>query len=127
MVSDSYYGSEKGWGSAPTEDPDFLPALKAHNLIAIPHRPSVTENANAAGFGTYTPQGEKGQDVQGKARWKEGVWRLVMTRTLKGLGRGDVSLRPDGRASIAFAIWDGGAGDRDGQKSVSIWNSLVFK
>jgi hypothetical protein len=27
---------------------------------------------------------------------------------------------------VAFAVWNGSAGDRDGKKSVSIWQELVI-
>ena len=36
------------------------------------------------------------------------------------LGGGD-------RCSIAFALWDGAAHDRDGQKLVSIWHDLELE
>jgi hypothetical protein len=29
--------------------------------------------------------------------------------------------------SVAFAIWNGSAGDRDGKKSVTIWQELVLE
>jgi hypothetical protein len=28
---------------------------------------------------------------------------------------------------IAFAVWNGSAGDRDGKKSVTIWQELVIQ
>jgi hypothetical protein len=27
---------------------------------------------------------------------------------------------------VGFAVWDGSAGDRDGKKSVTIWQELVL-
>jgi hypothetical protein len=33
-------------------------------------------------------------------------------------------LIPGQRYSIAFAVWDGAASDRNGQKLVSIWHDL---
>ncbi len=127
MLSDAYYGSQKGWHSPPLEDPMFSPAANLHNSVALLHRPGAVEDASAAGFGTYTPQELKKQDLQAEAHWKDGVWRVQFTRSLRGSAPGDVALRADGPASAAFAVWDGSAGDRNGQKSVSIWNSLILK
>jgi hypothetical protein len=31
------------------------------------------------------------------------------------------------RASIAFAVWDGGQQDRDGKKLVTIWQDLELE
>ncbi len=124
MVAGAYYGSQKGWRSQPLEDTQFLPAQAVHNLIASPQRPSVAEDANAAGLGTFTSQAAGKQSVAGASLWKDGMWRLQLTRTIGAPDREDVRLRPGTQASLAFAVWNGGAGDRNGQKNVSIWNTL---
>jgi len=33
-------------------------------------------------------------------------------------------LAPGSKTSVAFALWNGSAGDRNGQKLVSIWHEL---
>jgi hypothetical protein len=38
-----------------------------------------------------------------------------------------VSLEPGGRASVAFAVWDGVHQDRDGKKSITIWQDLEIE
>ena len=38
-----------------------------------------------------------------------------------------VRLRIDMTVPVAFAVWDGSAGDRDGKKSVTIWQDLWLK
>jgi DMSO reductase family type II enzyme heme b subunit len=51
-----------------------------------------------------------------------------MTRALKiGDADGGVTLEPGAKASVAFAIWDGGAKDRDGKKLVTIWQDLELE
>lgn len=127
VVADGYFGSEKGWRSDPLEDSSFRPADAAGNLIASTRRESTVEDANAAGFGTLSHQGTEKQNVQGASAWKDGVWRLQLVRDLEASDTGDVPLPPNKSASIAFAIWDGSAGDRNGQKSVSIWNTLKLE
>jgi len=37
-----------------------------------------------------------------------------------------VALTPGKRAAVSFAVWNGSAGDRDGKKSVTIWQELVI-
>lgn len=127
MVADSYYGSDKGWQSGPLEDARFRPAAEADNLIASPHRTSAIEDANAAGFGTITSQASDRQNVEGASHWKDGVWRLQLVRDMEASDAGDVPLRPRTPLSVAFALWDGSAGDRNGQKSVTMWNTLILE
>lgn len=127
MAADAYFGKEKGWQSGPYDDTQFLPADAVHNLIASSRRRSIVEDANAAGLGTVTSQAAEKQNVAGSARWEKGVWRLQMVRTMKADGSNDVHMRPGAPASVAFAVWNGSAGDRNGQKSVSIWNRLVLE
>ncbi|MFQ5741660.1 MAG: ethylbenzene dehydrogenase-related protein [Acidobacteriota bacterium] len=127
MAVDGYYGEQKGWRSGPLEDTTFLPAQAAHNLIASPRRPGVVEDANAAGLGTVTSQSPDDQNVEGVSRWQTGVWRLQLSRALQATGGKDVQLQPGGQGSVAFAVWNGSAGDRNGQKSVSIWNTLILE
>lgn len=127
MVSDGYYGSKKGWRSGPREDSAFLSAVEAQNPIASLHRTTSVEDANAAGFGTFTSQDLENQNVEGVSTWKDGVWRLQITRNLNSSESEDVPLSGGKLVSVAFAVWNGSAGDRNGQKSVSIWNTLAFE
>ena len=127
MVADAYYGSEKGWQAGPLQDTTYRPAADFHNLVASSERTVAVEDANAAGFGTLASQPSGKQNLQGTAHWQEGVWRLQLVRELDSPDAEDISIRPGGKLSIAFAVWDGSAGDRNGQKSVSIWNTLNLK
>lgn len=124
MTADAYYGSEKGWESHALEDPAYRPAAQRQNLMASTERKRVIEDANAAGFGTLTSQATERQNVAGASGWENGVWRLQFIRKLESPEGSDVALVPGGRLSLAFAVWEGSAGDRNGQKSVSIWNNL---
>ena len=49
-----------------------------------------------------------------------------LARGLRG-DEGDVRLVPGRRVSIAVAVWDGSAEDRNGQKSISIWQGLTLQ
>jgi len=124
MASDAYLGEESGWNSQPYDDPTYLPAMKLDNPVARRERHGQIEDANVAGFGTLTSRAPEEGSVQGLGRWDGGVWRLQVTRDLEGVGAQDVSFEPGKAISVAFAVWNGSAGDRNGQKAVSIWNTL---
>ncbi len=102
-------------------DPTFLPAWKVGNTFSNLRRVSPVEDLNATGPGTLTPQPPGDQDVGGRGVWQGGRWHVVMVRRLQTRSDRDVQLRPGGAVPVAFAVWDGAHGDRDGQKSVSTW------
>jgi hypothetical protein len=105
----------------------FLTAQAAGNLRSAASLGSSVEDLNAVGFGTLTPQTVEGQNVRGASEYRDGIWRVVMSRPLDDGDPNDAGLRPGSSAvSIAFAIWDGSRGDRNGQKSVSTWLALAL-
>jgi hypothetical protein len=105
-------------------DPMFVTAWGAGNIIADPTRRSATEDLNAVGFGTLRARPRPDQTVQSDGEWTTDTYRVVLRRALKPTGKDAVQLAPGGRTPVAFAVWDGAAGDRDGQKSVTIWQDL---
>ena len=52
---------------------------------------------------------------------------MQFTRALQGRGKHAIGLTPGDRVPLAFAVWNGNAGDRDGKKSVTIWQELVLE
>jgi hypothetical protein len=126
MLSSEYLGGQKGWGANPLEGGPFLPARELANAVARPRTTSV-EEANAAGFGSYTAQAPKNQNVDGASSWRDGVWRVAFVRDLKAASRDDLALSPGGSISVAFAVWNGSANERNGQKTVSVWNTLKLE
>ena len=82
---------------------------------------SPVENLVAGGFGTLTTASL--QDVAGRGEWKDGRWRVVFARPLTtqaeypSMAVGDLT-------NVAFAVWDGKSGNRDGIKSVSQFMNL---
>lgn len=100
----------------------FLTAQAAGNPRSAAVLRSSVEDLNAAGFGTLTSQPVDAQNVHGASEHREWVWRVVMSRPLSSGDPNDFDLgAAGGTAVIAFAVWDGAAGDRNGQKSVSAW------
>jgi mono/diheme cytochrome c family protein len=96
----------------------------AGSLLSTPDRGTSVEDLNAVGFGTLTAQPPEEQNVSGKGVWNGGEWRVVFKRTLWPNSANDANITHGNPVPISFAIWDGGQGDRDGQKSVSQWHDL---
>jgi DMSO reductase family type II enzyme heme b subunit len=49
---------------------------------------------------------------------------VILRRPLAAKEAGGVTLAPGTTVPVAFAVWNGSAGDRDGKKSVTIWQEL---
>jgi mono/diheme cytochrome c family protein len=109
---------------------DLMPgeALYAAGLAAgnIPSDPSLVRHgaleANAEGFGTLKYQSAEDQDVLSSAVWGNGRWFVTMFRRVDTGQEHDIHLRPGRRVPVAFAVWDGSRGDRDGVKLISGWH-----
>lgn len=70
------------------------------------------ERLAAAGFGTLTTQPG---DLRARAEWQRGRWRVVIA-----------AAADPARATlpVAFAVWSGEDGERDGLKRVTAWQTL---
>jgi DMSO reductase family type II enzyme heme b subunit len=64
--------------------------------------------------------------VDGIGVYSTGSYRVLFRRALRTASADGVPFSPGGRTSVGFAVWDGSAGDRDGKKSVTIWQELVL-
>lgn len=103
---------------------DFLTAWAAGNQRSDPTHPLVGSNLAVQGFGSTTLRPPVSQDVKAHGVWKDGRWTVVLRRPLAVKPEAGVALASGAKASIAFALWDGAARDRNGQKLVSIWHDL---
>lgn len=105
--------------------PSFLTAHDAGNVHeATLLRTRAALEANAEGFGTLALQPPERQHVRAAALWSNGLWRVVLVRSLNTDDPLDIDLTRGDRIPIAFAVWDGAKGDRDGIKLVSGWHWL---
>jgi mono/diheme cytochrome c family protein len=131
MAVDLYPFERKADGPRPhatdRQDKQYLPALAVGNALADPSRPLSAANLTATGFGTLTMRPRPSQSVAASASWKDGHWTVVLRRRLDVAASEGVVLTAGDRLSIAFAIWDGAARDRNGQKLVSIWHDLLIE
>ncbi len=138
MVADDYpwsgtaYPNRPESGSAssiavPTDyETTFLTALAAGNPVSKPEGVRAVHELNAAGFGSLTSQPETAQSVEGVGVWDNGVWKVVVVRRMKSTDKRDADFQVGGSISLAFAVWDGSHGDRNGQKAVTNWNILTL-
>lgn len=87
-------------------------------------RRSPVEDLNAGGFGTLTTQAK--QNVDGNGVWGNNIWNVLFKRPLKTNDGNDAEIAGK-NVPVAFAVWDGDNGERNGQKSVSTWYYLALK
>jgi DMSO reductase family type II enzyme heme b subunit len=109
------------------QDPTFMSGWGAGNPLSEPHRQSAAEEAMAKGLGTLTSRPPVTQQIHAKGVWQDGRWAVVLRRPLSTKAEGDLTLRAGQPVSVAFAVFDGHAGDRNGQKNVSIWHVLKME
>ena len=107
-------------------DPRFVTAWGAGNIVADPTRRSAAEDLTAQGFGTLKAHPSPDQTVKAMGEHTTGSYRVQFLRALTG-PHTDVQLTPGQRVPVAFAVWNGSAGDRDGKKSVTIWQELLLE
>jgi hypothetical protein len=105
-------------------DPTYVTGWGAGNIVSDPTRKSASEDLQAQGFGTLKARPGAPQDVLGKGVYDQGTYRVMFRRALAGTGTNAVLLKPGTVVPVAFAVWNGSAGDRDGKKSVTIWQEL---
>lgn len=112
--------------AAASYDKTYLTALGAGNPVSNPTRTVPMEDLNAEGFGSLTTQPDASQNVRGAGVWDNGKWKVVFVRPLASPDQTDAKLTAGKQVPVAFAVWDGGQGDRNGQKSVTNWNLLTL-
>lgn len=90
----------------------------------IPRRVSSVEDLIGGGFSTLTTKERQGR-VQGQAVWRDGVWHVVMRRSLGSEEQeNEATLVPGRVQTVSFAVWNGENKERNGQKAVAPWFQL---
>jgi complex iron-sulfur molybdoenzyme family reductase subunit gamma len=54
--------------------------------------------------------------------WRDGQWHVVLSRAIAT----NSGIRSGGETKLGFAVWDGSHGDREGQKAISTWYTLMM-
>lgn len=105
--------------------PDFLTARAAGNPLSARDRDGAHQQAAGVGSTTYQPAISQ-VVVARAARTAEG-WQVVFLRPLAPGEGGGYVLEAGATCSMAFALWDGAAHDRAGQKLITMWNDLTLE
>ena len=108
-------------------DPTYVTAWGAGNIVSDPTRGQAAEDLTAEGFGTLRARPRVDQSVEATGLHRSGSYRIIFKRRLARQGEDGVDLRPGRQVPVAFAVWNGSAGDRDGKKSVTIWQELLIE
>jgi mono/diheme cytochrome c family protein len=108
-------------------DPTFVTGWGAGNIVSDPTRRSPAEDLSAQGFGTLSARPKIDQAVNALGIYSTGTYRVLFRRDLQGRGERAAALQPGTTTPVAFAVWNGSAGDRDGKKSVTIWQELKLE
>jgi complex iron-sulfur molybdoenzyme family reductase subunit gamma len=106
----------------PSTDDLYFPAREAGNPLSQTASRAAVRNLVAGGFGTLevSDQGE----LQGNAVHQDGRWMVVFSRPLVATGDMQPTIDGSGPVDVAFAVWDGSLGERNGMKSVSAFTQL---
>ena len=108
-------------------DRTFVTGWGAGNIVSDPHLARNAEDLKAQGFGTLRARPRIDQSVSAEGVYRMNAYRLVFRRALKPKGENAAELKVGKTVPVAFAVWDGSAGDRNGKKSVTIWQDLVIE
>ncbi|MFQ5933121.1 MAG: ethylbenzene dehydrogenase-related protein [Dehalococcoidia bacterium] len=102
---------------------EYLTAAAVGNSLADPNvQQSVgpVQKMRAEGFGTIEP--DPTQDAQGRAVFRDGGWKIVMSVPRS---QAKFTFQPESQIPLAFAVWDGSRSERNGQKAYSTWNAMT--
>jgi mono/diheme cytochrome c family protein len=105
-------------------DPTFVTGWGAGNVVSDPQRLSPVEDLTAQGFGTLRARPRIDQKIDARGVYGQNSYKVMFRRSLSATGEGSVALKTGATVPMAFAVWNGSAGDRDGKKSVTIWQDL---
>jgi len=118
---------EVGESETRFHDPQYITGWGAGNPLSDPETAKAVEEATSEGQGSYTIQRPKIEPVEARGVWQNGHWHVVFKRPLKNSEKGALRFKAGDTIAIAFAVWDGAQKDRNGQKTVSIWNEILLE
>ena len=101
----------------------YTGALGVENPISR-GRASAVLDQMAEGWGSMTVKPD--QHALGKGVWKDGTWRVVITRPMVSDDANAPQLVPGDRTFAAFAVWEGGNREVGSRKAWSPWVPLVL-
>lgn len=98
----------------------YLTGWVLGNPRSQPVKRTAVEEQIAEGFGTLTTS--ERQSAVAKGVHAGGEWRVVIARPFAtGDASSDPAWQPGGAVVLAFAVWDGQAGEIGARKGISAW------
>lgn len=97
----------------------FYPGWAVGNPMSQRDKKSPVEELVAVGFGTLTTHKE--QEAVGKGVHDGKRWRVVIAFPMKGNGTNKAEIVAGQTRQAAFAVWDGGQGQRGSRKQYALW------
>ena len=101
----------------------YTGALGLENPISRGRATPVLDQM-AEGWGSMTVKPD--QHALGNGIWRDGAWRVVITRPLVSDDVNAPRLAPGDRTVAAFAVWEGGQREVGSRKAWSPWIPLVI-
>jgi len=98
---------------------NWYPGWAVGNPLSQRDKKSPVEELVAVGFGTLTTHKE--QEAVGKGIHDRNRWRVVISMPMKGNGANKAQVTPGQTRQIAFAVWNGGEGQRGSRKQYALW------
>lgn len=113
-----------GRPNPPTVYADFhYPFEQQETFPVLMNKPaSAASDLMSVRIGTVTTT--EIQQVSGRGIYNEGVWRVVLKRSLSAPDTSSYASFKQPKRWCAFAVWNGARGDRGGRKSISDWVEL---
>ncbi len=107
----------------PHPDDETKPGRAAGNPLSKPEYDRFAQTYYAKGFGSLSMAPE--QSVQASGERTDGRWAVAFTREREPSGRYDAALNGSKQLYLAFAVWNGSAGEVNGQKSITLQFSTL--
>jgi DMSO reductase family type II enzyme heme b subunit len=101
----------------------YTGGLGVDNPVSRPFDSPVLDQV-AEGWGTLTVKPV--QQADGWGVWKDGTWRVAITRPMTRQNPGDPELKPGTESMAAFAVWNGTRGEVGARKAWSNWVPLTI-
>lgn len=89
--------------------------------------PGETSLENAAGLDQITPRDATNIGLKGAGVWKDGTWKVVLTRPLATVADEDLQFEPGRFTPIAFAAWDGSNSETGTKQTLTTWYWVLLK
>ncbi|ODS33701.1 MAG: putative cytochrome c [Candidatus Scalindua rubra] len=98
------------------------------NLWLWESDPNVFKELNAWGIKKKKDQSEESKDIEGKAVYEQGQYKLLIKRNLTTSDKkDDIQIEVNKFIPISFLVWDGNNGETENMMAISSWYYLFLE